>query len=127
MPACPFCVRYEELEVGASNEDCVSFLDAFPLSPGHTLVVPKRHEPNFFSLTAQEHTSLWQLVDEVRSALIETHAPDGWNIGINVGNAGGQTIDHAHVHVIPRYFGDQPDPRGGVRRIFPERAAYWDA
>ena len=101
--------------------------DAFPISEGHTLVVPRRHVASLFDLTPEEQTELWQLVAHVRAELVDKFHPDAFNIGINDGEAAGQTVPHAHIHVIPRYHGDLADPRGGVRWVIPEKAAYWKA
>ncbi len=123
--ACPFCDRDPGAATLASNETAVSFLDGFPLSDGHALVVPRRHVADLFALDAEEQAAVWRLVAEVRALLAATRAPDGFNVGVNVGAAAGQTVAHAHVHVIPRYAGDVADPRGGVRWVLPARAAYW--
>ena len=104
----------------------VAFLDKSPVSPGHTLVVPKRIVASLFELPAEERRAVWETVDRARRTLIDSHAPDGFNIGLNDGEAAGQTIPHVHVHVIPRYRGDCEDPRGGVRWILPEKAKYWE-
>lgn len=122
MSGCPFCARVAELGTSA---DAVDFPDAFPVSPGHTLIVPRRHEADLFALEPTSLAAVWSRVAEVRDALQRTHSPDGFNVGINAGAAAGQTIAHAHVHVIPRYAGDVADPRGGVRWVVPERAPYW--
>jgi diadenosine tetraphosphate (Ap4A) HIT family hydrolase len=100
------------------------FEDGFPISPGHTLVVPRRHEEDF-KLTAEEQSDLWSLVAVVRERLQGSLHPDGFNVGSNDGRAAGQTVSHAHVHVIPRFDGDLPDPRGGVRWVLPGKAKYW--
>ena len=99
--------------------------DAFPVSPSHTLVVPKRHFAGLFEATADEIAEIWQALRLAADELSAKHGPDGFNVGVNVGAAAGQTVMHLHVHLIPRYTGDQPDPRGGIRRIFPELADYW--
>ncbi len=99
--------------------------DAFPVSPGHTLLVPRRHVVSLFDLTVVEWVELGQLLAWVRTALQAEFRPDGFNIGVNEGVAAGQTVMHLHVHLIPRYRGDRPDPRGGVRSIFPDKARYW--
>jgi diadenosine tetraphosphate (Ap4A) HIT family hydrolase len=90
------------------------------------LVVPARHVADFFALSAEEQADVWRLVAEVRVDLARRFAPDGFNVGLNAGLAAGQTVDHAHIHVIPRFAGDVPDPRGGVRWVLPAKAAYWD-
>jgi diadenosine tetraphosphate (Ap4A) HIT family hydrolase len=122
---CPFCERAETKVVIARNELAVAFPDAFPLSKGHTLIVPLRHEADCLRLSADEQQALLSLTRSVRRRLDRKHSPDGYNIGMNVGHAGGQTIDHVHLHVIPRYAGDVPDPRGGIRWVLPAKARYW--
>ncbi|HOW76645.1 MAG TPA: HIT family protein [Candidatus Competibacteraceae bacterium] len=99
--------------------------DALPVSLGHTLLIPRRHVASLFGLTMVEWVELGQMLVRARTALLDEFHPDGFNIGINDGPAAGQTLSHLHVHLIPRYRGDQPDPRGGVRWIFPEKARYW--
>ena len=117
---CPFCHIAED-KLLAENEDARAFLDGYPITEGHTLVVPKRHVPSVFDLDASEQESLWQLVKEVRGRL----TADAFNVGVNDGPAAGQTVSHAHVHVIPRREGDISDPRGGIRWVLPKRAKYW--
>ena len=108
-----------------SNDLAAAIPDGFPLNPGHTLVVPERHVSSFFDLSAAEQEALWSLVPLVRSEIEEQHSPSGYNLGLNIGESAGQTVDHAHLHIVPRYKGDVADPRGGVRWVLPERAAYW--
>jgi diadenosine tetraphosphate (Ap4A) HIT family hydrolase len=125
MP-CPFCDRIERGEHAAASQHAVAVGDDYPLTRGHTLVLPRRHVASIYDLPQAEQADVWALVAQVRSQLAKEYSPAGFNIGLNDGAAAGQTIDHAHVHVIPRYDGDVPDPRGGVRWIIPERAPYWD-
>ena len=99
--------------------------DAYPVSPGHTLVIPRRHVRSFFDLSSDERAALLALLDEAKLQLDSEFRPAGYNIGINDGPAAGQTIGHLHIHLIPRYSGDQTDPKGGVRWIFPDKADYW--
>jgi diadenosine tetraphosphate (Ap4A) HIT family hydrolase len=99
--------------------------DGFPVSPGHALLVPRRHVATWFEADAAERSDLAGAISLARDAILERHSPAGFNVGMNLGRAAGQTIPHLHVHVIPRYEGDVPDPRGGVRWVVPERAAYW--
>ena len=123
--SCPFCRR---IAAAGSDRDCaaaVSFADLYPLNPGHTLIVPRRHVFDIYELTLAERAGLWQLVDDVALAMRTQGGIDGLNIGVNVGEAAGQTVSHAHVHVVPRHKGDVDDPRGGIRWIIPERADYW--
>jgi diadenosine tetraphosphate (Ap4A) HIT family hydrolase len=95
------------------------------VSPGHTLIIPKRHVGSCFDLSAQEQDALFQLVRDQKQVLDAEFAPDAYNIGINDGPAAGQTVAHVHIHLIPRYQGDEADPRGGVRRVLPAKARYW--
>lgn len=121
---CPFCTL-EPTRIIASNNYCLALMDGFPISPGHTLIIPKRHIASLFEATRDEREGLFDQVEQVKAALQEKFKPDGFNIGINDGTAAGQTVMHLHIHLIPRYAGDQPDPRGGVRWIFPDKADYW--
>ena len=99
--------------------------DGFPISPGHTLIVPKRHVASFFDLTPEERADLLALLDAAKADLDRELSPQGYNIGINDGAAAGQTVPHLHIHLIPRFPGDREDPRGGIRWIIPEKADYW--
>jgi diadenosine tetraphosphate (Ap4A) HIT family hydrolase len=122
---CPLCER-----IGAGTFICdagmaVAILDGYPVSPGHALILPRRHVADLFALTDQEQLALWSLLPPVKRLLDDRYHPAAYNIGVNVGQAAGQTVAHVHVHVIPRYDGDVADPRGGVRWVLPERADYW--
>lgn len=121
---CPFCNLLSS-KVNLENELAVAIYDGFPVSPGHSLIVPKRHIVSFFDATREEQSALLGLLEDMKNVLEIDLKPAGFNIGINVGEAAGQTVMHLHIHLIPRYKGDQPDPRGGVRWIFPDKAAYW--
>jgi len=123
---CPFCTQPDD-RVLAQDAHGMVIRDAYPVSPGHTLVIPRRHVGSFFDLSAEERASLLTLLDEARRSIEVEHRPDGYNIGVNDGPAAGQTVPHLHVHLIPRYAGDRTDPRGGVRWIFPDKADYWSA
>ena len=126
-PDCPFCRRIRgRRSLLATRRTAVAIADAHPVSPGHCLVLPKRHEPDFFELTVDEQSDITELLWELRELLEAEHATTSFNMGVNAGTAAGQTVDHAHVHLIPRYPGDVPDPRGGVRWVIPERAPYWE-
>lgn len=122
---CPFCELLVAKRTLAERPLAAAVADAFPLSPGHVLVVPRRHVADVFQLTAEELADVVTLVGEMHARLVDERRPDGFNVGVNVADAGGQTVAHAHVHVIPRYAGDVADPRGGVRWIIPARARYW--
>ena len=122
---CPFC-RLESPRILLENDFAAAFLDGFPVSDGHTLVVPKRHVASLFDLPEVELAAVWKMVALVRGNMMTELKPDGFNVGVNDGLAAGQTVMHAHVHIIPRRQGDIVDPRGGVRWIMPEKARYWD-
>lgn len=124
LVGCPFCCLPEH-RVRDKNEWAVVVRDAFPVTPGHTLVIPTRHVMSFFATTTTEREALLSLLDRAREQLQAELKPDGYNIGVNDGHAAGQTIGHLHIHLIPRYAGDRDDPRGGVRWVMPEKAAYW--
>jgi diadenosine tetraphosphate (Ap4A) HIT family hydrolase len=107
------------------TRQCVAFLDTNPVSKGHALVVAKTVTAGLFDLPVEVQAEVWETVRQVRAVLIRRFRPDGFNIGVNDGAAAGQTVAHAHVHIIPRYLNDVSDPRGGIRRIIPARARYW--
>jgi diadenosine tetraphosphate (Ap4A) HIT family hydrolase len=107
-----------------SNDLAFAIRDKFPVSPGHTLVIPKRVIPTWWEATREEQLALLELVDSVKVMLDHEYAPDGYNVGFNAGVAAGQTVDHLHIHVIPRYAGDMADPRGGVRHVIPSKGNY---
>lgn len=120
----PF-LAFPAAEHVAANELAFAIRDGFPVSPGHTLVVTRRLVATWFDATPEEQSAVMTLVSEVKRRLDGSHHPDGYNVGFNAGEAAGQTVPHLHVHVIPRYRGDRPDPRGGVRWVLPETADYW--
>lgn len=121
---CPFCAPPAERILILADEALV-IRDAFPVSPGHTLVIPRRHIGSFFELTDAERACMVELLAKAKAELDLSFQPDGFNIGINDGAAAGQTVPHLHLHLIPRYRGDAPDPRGGVRWVLPAKAKYW--
>ena len=121
---CPFCTL-SATRILTSNDYALAIMDGFPISSGHALIIPKRHIASIFETTGEEREALFDLLEQVKTELQEKYNPNGFNIGINEGAAAGQTVMHLHIHLIPRYTGDQPDPRGGVRWIFPDKAAYW--
>ena len=98
--------------------------DGFPVSEGHCLIVPHRVYANYFDSTEEEIVGLQALVVEAQKLLREKFSPDGFNVGINCGEAAGQTVPHMHIHVIPRYEGDMDNPRGGVRGVIPSKQKY---
>lgn len=118
---CPFCADQNGV---LRNKFAYVRADNFAVSAGHMLVIPFRHVSSFFDLTSSERNALADLLVEARELVEQNHRPDGYNIGINVGEAAGQTIPHVHVHLIPRYKGDVPNPRGGVRGVIPGKQSY---
>ncbi|MBN2677165.1 MAG: HIT family protein [Anaerolineaceae bacterium] len=122
---CPFCTVDISNQL-FSNNLAISIADGFPVSHGHCLIIPKRHFSSLFEATEEERSALWSLVEQTQQYLISEYAPNGFNIGVNDGEAAGQTVMHLHIHIIPRYTGDTNDPRGGVRWIMPDKAAYWE-
>ncbi len=110
--------------VSLNNELAYSARDSYAVSPGHTLVIPKRHAAEFFDLTRDEVAACMDLINEEKKLIDKEFNPDGYNIGVNVGAAAGQSILHVHIHIIPRYKGDVENPQGGVRHVLPEKAHY---
>lgn len=121
---CPFCtLKYNR--VTAETGLTLTLRDGFPVSPGHTLIIPRRHVGSFFEVTDAERNELMTAIAQAKQDLDSESGPDSYNIGINDGPAAGQSVPHLHIHLIPRYSGDLKEPRGGVRWIFPEKADYW--
>ena len=121
---CPFC-NIDPGQIIIEHSLAVAKHDGYPLTKGHSLIIPRRHVASFFDCTAEERQAMLDLLDESKAILDKEHAPDGYNIGLNNGAAAGQTVMHVHMHLIPRYQNDTTDPRGGVRWIFPDKAKYW--
>ncbi|MFC4789036.1 MULTISPECIES: HIT family protein [Giesbergeria] len=121
---CPFCTL-PATRIVQQNEHAVWLMDGFPVSPGHSLVIPKRHVGSFFEVSPDERTALFELLEQAKQSVEAELHPDGFNIGINDGPAAGQTVPHLHIHLIPRYLGDLADPRGGVRWVIADKANYW--
>ena len=124
IPDCPFCHLPGD-RIILTNDLAIGIRDGFPVSNGHTLIMPKRHIGSFFETTLDERTALFDLLDAAKNALATESQPAAYNIGINDGPAAGQTVPHLHIHLIPRYVGDNGDARGGVRWVLPEKAKYW--
>jgi len=120
---CPFCAL-PRTRILAEDALTLTVRDGYPVSPGHTLVIPKRHIASLFETTDAERRALWEALRRAREVLDRELRPAGYNLGVNDGDAAGQTVMHLHVHVIPRYAGDVEDPRGGVRHSIPGRGYY---
>ena len=121
---CIFCKKISEQKFLFENNFWVALEDGFPVSQGHTLLIPKRHVASLFDLKEEEFSSLQEMLNRVKERIETLYKPDGYNIGVNVGEAAGQSVFHVHVHVIPRYVGDVVNPRGGVRGVIPSRQNY---
>ena len=119
---CLFCK--DPRGVSVQNELAYSARDSYPASPGHTLVIPRRHVASFFELTPEEVAACMDLIREEKGILDKEYNPDGYNIGVNAGTAAGQSIFHVHIHLIPRYKGDVENPQGGVRHVIPKKGHY---
>lgn len=121
---CVFCNLSPNCELICETATCVAFYDGYPVSPGHTLIIPKRHVASFFELTKHEREAMNIMLLFVKKKIDERFHPDGYNIGINVNEAAGQSVFHVHMHLIPRYKGDVPNPKGGVRGVIPSKQSY---
>ena len=121
---CVFCQIEKSREIIASSELSLAFYDGFPVSPGHVLIIPRRHVASFFDLTKEEKVDLLRLADQVKSIIEKRYHPDGYNSGVNGGEAAGQSVFHVHIHIIPRYKGDVENPKGGVRGVIPAKQKY---
>ena len=118
---CLFCTPRG---VTRRNELAYCARDSYPVSPGHALIIPLRHCADFFDLSREEISACMELLVAEQDAINGEFKPDGYNVGVNVGKAAGQSVLHVHIHLIPRYQGDHPRPQGGVRQIIPEKADY---
>ena len=119
---CIFC--NPDREILAGNLGAIAVFDSFPVSAGHALVLPRRHAATIWDLDESEFDDCFRLVRAVKPLLAARFSPDGFNVGVNCGEAAGQSVWHAHIHVIPRYAGDTPNPRGGVRHVIPLKGDY---
>lgn len=120
----PFLDGDETRELIVETATVFSFYDKFPVSNGHALIVPKRLVSNYFDLSLKEQTACWIVANKVKLILQNRFNPDGFNVGININESGGQTISHCHIHIIPRYNGDVENPRGGIRGVIPSKKEY---
>ena len=119
---CPFCNL--EREKILESELSFAIYDGFPVNEGHVLIIPKRHTADYFDLSLEEQKDCIELLNRVKGIVQEKYNPDGFNVGININEAAGQTVSHVHIHLIPRYEGDVEEPRGGVRGVIPKRKSY---
>jgi diadenosine tetraphosphate (Ap4A) HIT family hydrolase len=124
MPdTCPFC-NPDKKKILITNERCYAIFDRYPVTPGHLLVIPFRHFPDYFESIPEEVEAFDALLRQCRDILEEKYHPDGYNVGVNIGKAAGQSVPHVHIHVIPRYRGDTRHPRGGIRGVIPGKQDY---
>jgi len=121
---CPFCTPTQQHRLIAESHTSFAIYDNYPVSPGHALIIPKQHLANYFDLPWCYQSDCWQLLQRVQGILQHKHRPDGYNVGINVQEAAGQSVAHIHIHLIPRYQGDVAQPLGGVRGVIPHMQQY---
>lgn len=121
--SCLFC-DYSKDEYIVENHLAFGIFDKFPVNEGHMLIIPKRHFESFFDATEEEIVALYDLIKEGKKHIDKEFNPDGYNVGVNVGEYGGQTVMHLHIHLIPRYKGDIDNPKGGVRKLKKELVPY---
>lgn len=121
VEGCIFCEAPRTREIMAENDYCMAFRDNYPISEGHTLVVPKRHVEKYFELSSAEHSAAGDLLRIMYKQLLDSSPSiTGFNVGVNIGESAGQSIEHCHIHLIPRRTGDNPNPLGGVRCVIPK-------
>jgi diadenosine tetraphosphate (Ap4A) HIT family hydrolase len=121
---CPFCNPDSERELIIESATSYAIYDKFPVNEGHSLIIPKRHISDYFELSFKEQSSCIYMLNLVKKIIKNRFNPDGFNVGINIGESAGQTIPHVHIHLIPRYKGDVKKPRGGVRGVIPDKQSY---
>ncbi len=124
MSDCFFCKCLDEKNYELENEYAIARFDDFPVNKGHLEVITKRHIKDWWETTPEEKLTIFELLDKAKEIIESKYNPDGYNIGMNLGESAGQTVMHLHVHLIPRYVGDVANPRGGVRGVIPERKDY---
>lgn len=124
MKKCVFCEQFDKSRIVYEDSTWIAVYDNYPVSKGHTLLIPKRHCETFFDLNDFESGILSHIINVIKLILDEKFKPDGYNIGCNCGEAAGQTVMHCHIHIIPRYKGDMENPRGGVRGVIPSMQKY---
>ena len=124
MSDCFFCKCLDEKNYELENEYAIARYDDFPVNKGHLEVITKRHIKDWWETTPEEKLAIFELLDKAKEIIESKYNPDGYNIGMNLGESAGQTVMHLHIHLIPRYVGDVANPRGGVRGVIPERKDY---
>jgi len=124
LPPCRFCPARIRNLVVAELDSVWAVRDRHPVSEGHHLIIPKRHAPDWFSMTERERRDAEALLLILKSRISADRTVTGFNIGMNCGESAGQTVFHAHIHLIPRRDGDTPHPRGGVRGVIPDKMSY---
>jgi ATP adenylyltransferase len=122
-PPCPFCTPPQDRLFLETPVVCALW-DGYPVNPGHALVIPRRHFASWFEATDDERSALLASLDAAKTEIDRLYNPDGYNIGVNIGAAAGQTVFHLHIHLIPRFTGDVAEPQGGVRHVIPSRGRY---
>lgn len=123
MDKCVFC-NIDKSRILFETTEWVAMFDAYPVTPGHVLLIPKEHYETFFDLPDRLKESLNLRLNDVKKLLDDKFHPTGYNIGVNCGQSAGQTVMHCHIHIIPRYNGDCENPRGGIRGVIPEKQKY---
>lgn len=121
---CPFCNVANETVLLTESATAYSILDKFPVNEGHALIIPKIHKSNFFELNGKEQQACLIVLNRTKTILQKRFSPDGFNVGINIGETAGQTVPHVHIHLIPRYNKDVEDPTGGIRNVIPGKGKY---
>lgn len=121
---CPFCKPGKNLQLITESAQSYAIFDKYPVAEGHALIITKKHVSDYFNLSFGQQQGIWLMVNRVRSILEKRFNPDGFNVGFNIKESAGQSIDHVHIHVIPRYRGDMKNPKGGVRHVIPEKGKY---
>ncbi|WP_075981814.1 HIT family protein [Bacillus massilinigeriensis] len=120
---CPFCTL-DNNQILFENDFAFAIYDKFPIQKGHMLIIPRKHVETYFDATSQQIAAIHELIKEGKNKIDFEYGPDGYNIGVNIGYYGGQTVNHLHFHLIPRYKGDIEDPRGGIRKAIPNLVQY---
>jgi diadenosine tetraphosphate (Ap4A) HIT family hydrolase len=121
---CPFCNPNSDRELILESATAYAIYDKFPVNNGHALIIPKKHCSDYFQLSFKEQSACWFVLNKVKEIITAKFNPDGYNVGINVNRVAGQTIDHVHIHLIPRYSGDVEIPEGGIRGVIPAKQRY---